>query len=94
MSRYTFELWTNEDGTQQAFWPRESIDSNHPAFSDMVRLVFSIEAATYEEAMAACHIRRGFAPYKPEGIAAECPNHCGAHYYPDGSAECPLCGKL
>lgn len=94
MARYVFELWANEDGTQHSFWPRESIDRKHPAFSDMVRLVFSIEADSYEEAMAACYIRRGFDPYKPEGKPVECPNNCGAHYYPEGSAVCPICGKI
>jgi hypothetical protein len=94
MARYVFELWANKDRTEHTFCTRDSIDRNHPSFVDMVHRVFSIEADTYEEAMAACYLRRGFDPYKPVGNAVECPNNCGAHYYPEGSGECPICGQI
>ncbi len=94
MARYVFEAWANEDRTEVAFWPRSAIERNSPAFAGMVHRLFSIEADTYEEAMAVYYVRMGFEPYRPEGEPAECPNKCGAHYYPEGSAECPICGKI
>lgn len=94
MARYVFEAWTNEDRTQVAFWPRSAIDLKRSAFSDMVHLLFSIDADSYEEAMAVYYVRMGFDPYKPQGKPVECPNECGAHYYPEGSGECPICGSI
>jgi hypothetical protein len=57
-------------------------------------LKFRIEADTIEEAKAVQHIKMGWPPFRPNGKAAPCPNLCGAVYYPEGSGECPNCGKI
>ena len=58
------------------------------------KLMYRIEADTLEEAQAVHHIKMGWAPYKPSGKPAPCPNSCGAIFYPKGSGECPKCGKI
>jgi hypothetical protein len=52
------------------------------------------EAATGEEASAIYHLRMGWEPYRHIGPAVPCPKNCGAHYYPEGSGECPNCGII
>lgn len=58
-------------------------------FPDCEQLFWRIEAATWEEAMAIFHLRRGWESYKP-GRAEPCPD-CGALYYPEGSGQCWQC---
>jgi hypothetical protein len=58
------------------------------------KLLHQVEADTYEEAMAVHYIKMGWLPYKPMGEAKECPNECGAMFYPKGSGECPNCGRI
>jgi hypothetical protein len=58
------------------------------------RLRYRIEAATFEEAMAIDHLRKGYNPYQPAGKPALCPNGCGCYFYPEGSGDCPLCGHM
>jgi len=53
-------------------------------------MLYSFEACSHEEAMAIYYIRQGWAPYKPEGEAAPCPE-CGSMLYPKGSNECWSC---
>jgi hypothetical protein len=62
--------------------------------SEKAKLLYRIEADTYEEAHAVHHIKMGWEPYVPIGNPHDCPNSCGAVYYPEGSGECPNCGKL
>ena len=50
-------------------------------------------ADTPEEASAVHHIKMGWAPYKPMGEAAPCPQ-CGACFYPESSGVCPNCGPI
>tara|TARA_R110002096_G_scaffold309403_4_gene503992 strand:+ start:18872 stop:19162 length:291 start_codon:yes stop_codon:yes gene_type:complete len=54
-----------------------------------VRL-YTIEAHSWEEAMAIYYIRQGWEPYKPVGEAAPCPE-CGFMFYPAGSGQCWQC---
>ena len=56
-------------------------------------LIFTIQAATWEEAMAIYNIRLGHDPYRPIGKPEKCPK-CGAVFYPKGSGECWRCGKV
>ena len=56
-------------------------------------LLWRIEAATWEEAMAIHNLRQGHGDYVPMGEAKPCPK-CGAMYYPEGSGECWRCGKV
>jgi len=50
-------------------------------------LLFTIDAATLDEAMAIRNLRLGRAPYRPGGKAADCPN-CAATYYPESFGGC------
>jgi hypothetical protein len=59
--------------------------------SDDATLLYTIVAATWEEAQAIHHLRQGWAPYVPMGEASACPA-CDAHYYPLGSGRCWRCG--
>lgn len=52
-------------------------------------LLYSIDAATWEEAQAVHHLRQGFKPYQP-GPASECPT-CQAVVYDEGSGACWRC---
>lgn len=56
-------------------------------------MIFSIHAATWEEAKAVYHLRVGYEPYKPAGDPENCPK-CNSIYYPSGSGECYRCGKI
>jgi hypothetical protein len=53
-------------------------------------LVFTIEARTWEEAMAIRNLRLGWEPYQP-GDPQDCPS-CSSKYYPGGYGECWNCG--
>ena len=58
------------------------------------RLLYVIEAATWEEASAIHNLRMGWGLYNPQGDPKKCPNNCGCHYYPKGSGRCALCGDI
>ena len=51
---------------------------------------YTIEACTWEEAMAIYYIRQGWDPYRPNGEATPCPE-CGALHYSHGSGSCWQC---
>ena len=57
------------------------------------KFLHRIEADTFEEALAVHYLRTGREPFQP-GKPAQCPNGCGAYFYPEGSGECPNCGKI
>jgi hypothetical protein len=57
------------------------------------RLIYRIEAHTWEEANAIHSLRQGFGPYVPMGKPARCPR-CSAWFYPKGSGQCWRCGKV
>jgi len=58
------------------------------------QLIYKIEAHTWEEASAVHNLRMGFGAYIPSGEPRPCPNQCGMMFYPEGSGECPNCGKI
>ncbi len=60
------------------------------ASKDHRTLLYSFEAATWEEACAIYHLRQGWEPYRPEGPVEECPK-CSAKFYPKGSGQCWRC---
>ena len=82
----TFEAWQDSDGI--ALLPA---GSRAGLGSDAV-LLYSVDACSWEEAMAIHHLRQGFEPYQAEGDPEPCPQGCSTHYYPGGSGICPLCG--
>jgi hypothetical protein len=57
------------------------------------RSLYTIEAPTWEEAMAEHHRRQGYEPYKPEGEPSPC-IRCGSPTYQDGSGDCGPCGDV
>lgn len=95
----TFEAWmeVDSDGSEDMMLAppdviREMTDKG--LLSRDAKLKFRIEADTFEEACTVQHIKMGWSPYQPVGEATACPNLCGALYYPEGSGECPNCGKV
>ena len=90
--RRRYEAWETEDGA--AFFASEQLSEQrkNPA-QRLVRKLFDLEANTFEEALAVYHLRMGWEPFKPMGLAKACPK-CGAWFYPEGSGECWHCGKI
>ena len=93
-----YEAWKDEDegGTSTSFGTAESINLalSQGNLSKNAALLHRIEADTYEEAWTLHYEMMGYPPYQPPGEPAECPNACGSIYYPKGSSECPICGKI
>jgi len=48
----------------------------------------------WEEVQTLHYLKMDWGEYKTEGEAKECPNGCGALFYPEGSGECRNCGKI
>ncbi len=67
---------------------------NRKLITSDAKILYRIEADTFEEALAIHHFRRGREPYYPEGKATLCPNGCGCYFYPEGSGDCALCGHI
>lgn len=73
-----------------------SEDSEADLFTDSLDkgpekgLLYTIRAATREEALAIWHLREGKEPYIPPGEPKIC-STCGAKGYPDGSGDCWRC---
>ena len=63
---------------------------NGEVMPDCDVVLWRVEAATWEEAMAIRNLRCGFEPYKPAGEASPCPD-CGALHYAEGSGQCWNC---
>lgn len=91
-----YEAWITSDKTQITCGTATDIEENRRKglLGEEFALLYEIEAATYEEAMAVHHIRMGWEPYKPVGTPEECPNGCGAIYYPKGTGWCRICGPV
>jgi hypothetical protein len=89
-----YEAW--QDETCIAFAEQERIkwDKSKGILSEEAKFLHRVEADTWEEAMTIHYQKMGWSPYKPEGEAIECPNNCGATFYPEGSGECPNCGDI
>jgi hypothetical protein len=92
---FIYECWDETDDgiAQTTLLPRGSA-AEHQERGLMGRdakLVYSILAATSEEASAIHYLRQGFGGYTPIGEAGKCP-HCSEVFYPMGSGQCWKCG--
>jgi hypothetical protein len=88
----TYHAWRKQEGSvfvSLGTYSREDLAGP----GESIEFLFDIEAATGEEAAAICNLRMGFGPYEPIGEPKRCPT-CVYWYYPDGSGECWLCGKI
>jgi hypothetical protein len=92
--KYTYEAWADDEAI--TFSTREGIQwqKEHSLSGKNSRLLHIVEADTPEEAMAVHHIKMGWEPYVPMGEPKLCPRGCGSYFYPEGSGECPKCGKV
>jgi hypothetical protein len=93
----TYEAWSEENGDPgSTFISADAVETmtSKGLLSKDARLVYRIEADTFEEAMAVHYIKQGWSPFVPAGKACKCPNGCGAIFYPEGSGECPNCGRI
>jgi hypothetical protein len=93
-ARQTFEAWQDPEG-DTTFATSASISElrTKRLLSDSAVLLYSVEASSWEEAMAVHHLRMGYEPYKPLGKPAPCSN-CGALVYVEGSGQCWRCSQL
>ena len=87
----TFTVW-GENGEPGALSsgterPKTADGSDVPNLGERL---WTIDAATYEEAMAIYNLRCGHEPYLPSGQASPCPR-CGALIYARGSGQCWRC---
>lgn len=89
-----FEVWEDDESVMLSTPENILEHKKNGLFVGRPKLLYKIEADTYEEAMAIHHIKSGLEPYKPLGKAELCPNNCGSFYYPSGSGVCPKCGKI
>jgi hypothetical protein len=94
--RKVYEAWQGDAGCSITFAPVENIQQQRAngLLPEDARLLYRVEADTWEEAMAVHYIKMGWSPYVPEGEPKECPRGCGAMFYPQGSGECPNCGRI
>src|SRR5260370_15003962 len=95
----TYEVWNLEyedgSGMISLLTSEQTEDERSKGLVDpKSRLMFRIQAETYEEALAVRNMKLGWSPYIPNGQAAWCPNGCGAVFYPAGHHECPNCGLI
>ena len=92
MPLHRYSVWSDETGDITVV-----VGDDIPRFADGTpqseknSLLFTIDAATLDEAMAIRNLRLGWEPYRPGGKAADCPN-CAAMYYPESFGECWKCG--
>lgn len=91
-----YEAWADDEGCSTAFSTVENIKEQlaNGLLTKQAKLLYRIEADTWEEAMSLHHIEMGWSPYIPEGEPEKCPRGCGAMFYPEGSGECPNCGRI
>jgi hypothetical protein len=94
----SYEVWIDEDenGTMLSLGTNDQIQEERSKglLGANPRLLFRIQADTYEEALAVRNVKLGWSPYTPNGGPADCPNGCGGIFYPAGYAECPNCGVI
>lgn len=91
-----YEAWDDPDNGCVSFGTVESITDQikKGLISSSAFFMHRVEANTWEEAMKKHHQIMGFEPYKPSGNSEKCPNGCGGEYFPEGSGQCPNCGRL
>lgn len=91
-----YEAWEYEEGCAIAFGEAEAIkdEISQGVIPRDAKLLHQVEAATYEDAMVLHYIKMGWDKYTPPGEAIDCPHSCGGAYFPEGSGECPNCGRI
>lgn len=91
-----YEAWQDADGCGTTFAPTESIkrEFENGTISKNAKLLHTVEADTWEQAMSLHYEKMGWSSYIPEGEPESCPNECGAIFYPQGSGDCPNCGNI
>jgi hypothetical protein len=91
-----YEAWDDEPDGGITLAEVNIIQTNlaNGLLSKDARLLHRIEADTFEEAQAVHNIKMGWSPFVPEGKPKACPQNCGAVFYPEGSGECPNCGRI
>lgn len=92
--KYKFEAWADDIGV--SFATNENImwQQENGLLGKSAKLLHIVHADTHEEAMTEHHSKMGWEPYKPMGEVKLCPKGCGSCFYPEGSGECPKCGKI
>lgn len=94
----SYEFWVEEDDQGSSYLLRTAEQMDDERTKGLVgpkaKLMFRIQAETYEEAKAVQNIKLGWSPYVPNGKAACCPHDCGGVFYPAGYHECPNCGPI
>jgi len=87
-----YEAWEDPGDNSYALSKKSADDMRGKlGLGPEARLLYQIEADSFEEAAAIHTLRMGWSPYCPSGEAEPCPQ-CGANFYPEGSGECWRCG--
>lgn len=90
-----YEAW--EDPEDDSISLSSSEEAAHQrstaSLSKKARLLYRIEADTFEEAAAIHNLRMGWGSYNPLGDPSRCPK-CDGWYYPKGSGECWRSGRI
>jgi len=86
-----FSAWGME-GCELAYRLAEGTD-RPPHSEETPRLLWTVEAGSFEEAMAIRNLRNGWEPYCPSGEPSACPK-CAAIYYPDDFGQCWRCDHV
>jgi len=60
-----YELWEEEDGRNHSFFPEDN-ESARNLLSKDAKLIWKVEATSWEEAQTRKHEYLGWEPYKPE----------------------------
>ena len=94
--RKKYEAWLDEIDGSITFGTVENIQEyrSKGLLNNNAKFLYYVEADTPEEASAVHYIKMGWEPYVPVGNVQDCPNKCGAKYYPQGSGICPNCGPV
>lgn len=90
----TFEAWQDPEGATTFASSAAIVEyRTKKLLSDSAVHIYTVEASSWEEAMAVHHLRMGYGPYKPQGKPVPCSN-CSALVYVDGSGQCWQCGQF
>lgn len=91
MQRRVYSVWQSESSVALVEGLGPPTLANGTVDDPSAQRLWTIEAASREEAMAIHHLRQGWEPYVPRGAARPC-SGCGALKYVEGSGECWRCG--
>jgi hypothetical protein len=86
-----YQAWRDPAEGSVRYW-RTDWGLSPPDMDASAELLWEFDASNDEEAMSIHFVRLGWAPYRPNGNASNCPT-CGSTYYPEGSGQCWKCGR-